>query len=298
MIYNIPRYMYQALDTSGLPRPIDGYAHKIKYHIIEFIVDRTGFQIEGTNYTYPGHIFLLKDMNINQEDHAWYGPLSILLLLPAVAYFFIKGIRTREPFFVGLIPTALIFLMAFVITFPYWDPYAGRYFAPVVALCAPLMAGFFPISQKRRIIPRVIILALALIVTGVTMLTNPAKQVAGKMTNRTDIWSGDRVAIQAIQNFDERDMLYMVDDLVPINATLGLYTPGYLFDYPLFGAYFTRQLVPIYPFDKIQDTGWLNAQGIQYILVQENQAPAPILPQGIILIKAIDGWSLYLWSQP
>jgi 4-amino-4-deoxy-L-arabinose transferase-like glycosyltransferase len=298
IIYNIPRYVYQMLDTSGLPRPLDGYAHKIKSHIIQFIVDKTGFQIEGTNYTFPGHTFLLKTMNINQEDNAWYGPLSVLLLFPAMAYYFIKGIRTREPFFVGMILTALIFLIAFVIVFPYWDPYAGRYFAPIVALCAPAMAGFFPADQKRRVILRTVILALALTVTGVTMLTNPAKQVAGKMTNRVNIWSGDRVAIETIQNFDDRKMLYMVDDLVPIDATLGLYTPGYFLDYPMFGAYFTRRLVPIYPFEKIQDTGWLNAQGIQYILVQENQTPAPVLPPGIIRIKSIDGWSLYLWPQP
>jgi hypothetical protein len=298
IVYNVPRYLYQALDTSGLPRPIDGYAHKIKSHIIQFVVDKTGFQIEGTNYTFPGHTFLLATMNINQEDHAWYGPLSILLLFPAMAWYLIKGIRVREPVSVGMILTTLLFLVIIVIMFPYWDPYAGRYFAPVVALCAPLMAGFFPTSPKRRVIPRVIIVALALTVTGVTMLTNPAKQVAGKMTNRTDIWSGDRVAVEAIQNFDERDMLYMVDDLVPIDATLGLYTPGYLLDYPMFGAYFTRRLVPIYPFNKIQDADWLNVQGIQYILVQENQSPAPTLPLGIALIKAIDGWSLYLWPRP
>ncbi len=298
LAYNIPRYLYQALDTCGLPRPMDGYAHKIKSHIVQLVVDRTGFEIEGTNYTFPGHTFLLATMNINQEDHAWYGPLSILLLFPAMAWYFIKAIRTREPVPVGMILTTLLFLVIIVIMFPYWDPYTGRYFAPGVALCAPLMAGFFPANQRRRVILRAAIVALALTITGVTMLTNPAKQVAGKMTNRTDIWSGDRVAIQAIQNFGDREMLYMVDDLVPIDATLGLYTPGYLLDYPLFGAYFTRHLVPIYPFDKIQDADWLNEQGIQYILVQENQAPAPNLPPGLTLIKAIKGWLLYLWSQP
>jgi hypothetical protein len=106
------------------------------------------------------------------------------------------------------------------------------------------------------------------------------------------------VAVEAIQNFDERDMLYMVDDLVPIHATLGLYTPAYFFDYPMFGAYFTRALVPVYPFEQISDAVWLRSQGIQYILVQENQEPAPHLPAGLILIKAIDGWSLYQWTQP
>jgi hypothetical protein len=298
LAYNIPRYLYQALDTCGLPRPLDGYAHKVKSHIVGFIVEKTGFQMEGTDFTYPGHTFLLKDMNFNQEDYAWYGPLSVLLLFPALVWYFVKGIRKREPAFVTMAITALAFLFFITIMFPYWDPFTGRYFAPVVALCSPLMAGFYPTDNQRRILLRVLVLALALTVTGVTMLTNPAKQVAGKMTNRTNIWSGDRVAGEVIQNFDERDMLYMVDDLVPIHATLGLYTPVYFFDYPMFGAYFTRELVPVYPFERISDADWLRSQGIQYILFQENQEPAPDLPPGLTLIKAIDGWSLYQWILP
>jgi 4-amino-4-deoxy-L-arabinose transferase-like glycosyltransferase len=299
LIYNIPRIMYQALDTCGLPRPIDGYTHKIKFHLVQFLVDKIGFQIEGTNYTLPGHIFLLKEMNINQEDYAWYGPLSVLLLFPATLYFFIKGIRSGKPIFVGLALNALIFPVIVYFLIPYWDPLtSGRFLTPIVALCAPLMAGFIPYKGKNRIILRAVILGLALTVISVTMLTNPSKQVAGKRTNQVDIWSGDRIAVETIQSFDNRDMLYMVDDLVPVDATLGLYTPDYLLDYPLFGAYFSRHLVPIYPYARIQDINWLNEHGIQYILVLELQTKTPTLPPGTTLMKAIKGWSLYHWSQP
>jgi hypothetical protein len=85
----------------------------------------------------------------------------------------------------------------------------------------------------------------------------------------------------------------MTDQSVPPDAVLGLYNPGYMLDYPLFGARFTRRLVPIYPFDEIDDPDWLNTNGITYVLVQRGYGQDPNLPDGTTRIAQIQGWRLY-----
>ena len=34
----------------------------------------------------PGHIFVLRERYVLQEDAAWYGPLFAFLVLPALVY--------------------------------------------------------------------------------------------------------------------------------------------------------------------------------------------------------------------
>ena len=144
VLYNAPRLFYQALDTSGLPRPLDGYAHKVKMRVAQNFFKTIGFEeIEGKAYAAPGHIFSFSQKNINEESNAWYGPLSIFLILPALLIQSWRGVRLRS--WLLLIPAMaiLIFVPLEIILRPGWDPYQGRYFAPLVALCAPVMAIWF-----------------------------------------------------------------------------------------------------------------------------------------------------------
>jgi 4-amino-4-deoxy-L-arabinose transferase-like glycosyltransferase len=295
MVYSIPRYLYQAVDTSGLPRPLDGYVHKVKSHAVQAFFDWIGFELEGTQYIYSDHVFRYADMNIIQEDNAWFGLLSVILLLPVLVYQFIASIRNRNWIRIGLILNLLTLFICFVYMFPYWSPYTGRYFLPGIAITTPLVAGFFRSDRLRNAVLRGLVAGTALVVIAVTMLSNPAKPVFGKQARSSNIWISDRTALQAIQNHYSLEMLEMVEKYVPVDATLGLYTPGYVLDYPLFGEYFTRRLVPIYPFENLQDSVWLEGQGIQYILIQEMDAP-PALPDGLTLLRHMDGWSLYTWE--
>ena len=293
--YNVPRLLYQSIDTCGLPRPLDGYAHKVKARVARAFFNAIGFSIEGDQYTGPGYVFSLDEKTLNQEDFAWYGPLSALLLFPAVVYQFIFGIRSREPVRIGLVLNALIFLLIIAFIRPGWEAYQGRYFLPVVTLNAPLMASLFP-SKPRAGFLRYAAVGLALMITTVTMLYNPAKPVAGKRATWVDIWSADRITLQTLQGRPARDMLRLVEEYVPADATLGLYTPGYVLDYLLFGEHFTRRLIPIYPFERIADAEWLKAQGIEYVLLQKRGESLPTLAEGLKKIKGSAGWIIYTWE--
>ncbi len=290
--YNIPRLLYQSIDVSGLPKPLDGYSHKLKAVIFRKIFNAAGFRIEGTLYTTPPHIFNLSRQTENQEDEAWYGPLGFLLLCPCTIFHFIIGLRKREPVRIGLILNGVLFLIADAWQRPGWDPFQGRYFAPVVALNTVLIAGLIQPGKLARMM-RWMIVTLALTTITVTMLYNPAKPLAGKKAEEINIWKDDRVIVQTIQGGFAREFLRMIDDIVPKDTTIGLYTPAYVWEYPIFGKHFERRLVPIYPFTRSNDINWLKDQGVQYILVQTDTLPTPILPHNIDLEGSTDGWMLY-----
>jgi 4-amino-4-deoxy-L-arabinose transferase-like glycosyltransferase len=292
LIYNVPRLLYQSLDTAGLPNPIDGYSHKVKARIARGFFDAIGFPIESEKYTTAYNGFSLEEKNENQEDYAWYGPLSVLLVFPAMLYQFIKGLGKREWIRVGIVLSAVIFLFCDAWLRPAWDHYQGRYFAPVVAINAALVAGWFA-GQGHRYFLRWATVFLALTIAAVTVLYNPAKPILGKATNRVDIWTADRLTLMTLQGRRYKDMINMTDQSVPPDAVLGLYNPGYMLDYPLFGARFTRRLVPIYPFDEIDDPDWLNTNGITYVLVQRGYGQDLNLPDGTTRIAQIQGWRLY-----
>ncbi|NTW12750.1 MAG: hypothetical protein HGA30_05510, partial [Anaerolineales bacterium] len=208
LVYNTPRLLYQSLDTSGLPRPLDGYAHKVKMRVVRAFFQLIGFEeIEGTAYTASGHTFSFTDKNINEESHAWYGPLSFLLILPALVVATRQGLRQRILLLLGPGIALLVFLPLEIILRPGWDPFQGRYFAPLVALCAPLMASWF--REKGTVVYEWLIGTLAVVILAVTLLYNPAKPTLGKFAEEFHIWNNDdRIFIQTIQRKKDREMYY------------------------------------------------------------------------------------------
>ena len=291
LAYNTPRLLYQALDTSGLPRPLDGYAHKVKARAIRPIFQWIGFDdIEGTAFTAPGHKFSFEDKNINEESHAWYGPLSVLLLFPALIIEFRRGRKVRNYLLFAPGIAFLVFLPLEIVLRPGWDPFQGRYFAPLIALGSPLMARWF--KERGCMVFEWLIAGLAVTIIAVTMLYNPSKPTLGKFADEFHVWSNNRIFIQTIQRKLNRPVYYTVERFVPADATLGYYIPFYFLDYPLFGNDLNRHLVPIVDQSKISDFQWLREQKIDYLLLSErdgNYSP----PVEYMLISQLDSWSLF-----
>ena len=292
--YNIPRFLYQSLDTCGLPRPYKGYAHKLKAKSARFLLDAIHFDIEGEAFTQSGHVFLLSEPNPNEESSAWYGPLSALLLFPAMLYEGIRSLRRKNYLKTALALNAFFFLVVDVLARPGWDPYQGRYFAPAIAASAPLMGVWF---EKRRPLFEGAVAALALLAAFVTMLYNPAKPLLGKYADELDIYHRDRLFLATIQNKDAYPMHEMVETFVPADATLGLVSPSYCFEYLLFGERFTRRVVPVYPEANLHNPAWLRGQEIEYLLVQgDSILESP--PEGFVLLHQVPGWTLYQRTSP
>lgn len=297
LVYNVPRLFYQALDTSGLPGPLDGYVHKAKMVVARSFFHWIGFdEIEGTAYTASGHRFSFTPKNVNEESYAWYGPLSVLLILPALIYGIWRGLRER--FYLLAAPgiAFFIFLPLEILFRPGWDPFQGRYFAPLVALCAPLMAMWF--KEKGYATYEWLIGGLAVIVVVVTFLYNPSKPTLGKYVDDRQAWGTDRIFVQTIQRKNERQMYYMVEEYVPADSTLGYYIPFFIMDYPLFGEHLNRRLVPIQNLSVITNAKKLRALGIDYLLIPKRGVEYPVPAEEYQILAKITGWKLYVYVPP
>ncbi len=291
--FNIPRLLYQGVDTTGLPDPLDGYAHKAKAVAAVQFFNAIGLPIEGDHYTLNAHVFALREKNQAQEDYAWYGVVSWLIIVPLALLAAWQGLRRKNGLAAGFVLCALSFLVIDAWLRPGWDPFQGRYFAPAVALLAPFGAGLVRRGWAARLG-----LGLAVLLTLVSMVTvtlyNPAKPLAGKRARAVNIWTADRLTLQTQQGVFAREYIGMIERNVPFDGVLGLYSPRYYWEYPLFGEHYTRRLVPVHPGARLLDLDWMQAQGIAYLMVREDQTPLPELPpSGLTRIDVVEGWGLY-----
>jgi|GEM_PF-3160072 len=296
IVYNLPRLFYQSLDTSGLPDPLDGYVHKVKMRVARSLFQWIGFtQIEGDAFTAPGHVFSLADKNINEESNAWYGPLSVLLIFPALLLQAWRGFRQRT--WLPLAPAVafVIFLPLEIVFRPGWDPYQGRYFAPLVALGASSMAIWF--KEKGSAVHEWLIGSLAIVILTTTLLYNPSKPTLGKFADEFHIWTNhNHIFLQTIQRKNDRNLYYLVEKFVPANATFGYYIPFFVLDYPFFGEKLERRLVPIVVPGQVSDFQWLRAQGIDYLVLPTGDK-YPMPPTEYKLIFQTGKWIGFGYAQ-
>jgi len=216
-----------------------------------------------------------------------------LLIFPALLIQSWRGIRQRSWLMLGPGLALLIFTPLEIIFRPGWDPFQGRYFAPLVALCAPLMAIWF--KENGNSIYEWIIALLAIMIVTVTLLYNPSKPTLGKFADEFHIWSNNRVFVQTIQRKNDRDVYYMVEKFVPADATLGYYVPFFILDYPFFGENIRRQLEPLTSPSQISDLQWLRAHRIEYLLLTKDDS-YPIPPAEYQLVSHIQGWKLFVYT--
>lgn len=226
-----------------------------------------------------------------QEDAAWYGPLFAFLVLPALCYQFIKGLKKKDALRIGIFILAASFLVFDAVFRPGWDPFQGRYFIPVVTIATPLIA-FIARPGLGWSAVRWGITALALVITVETFLLNSGKPLSGEY----NIWQTSRLEQETVQSYYMRKPVQLVDADVPVDATMGLLAQGAFLEYPFFREDFSRRLVQIYPPERVRDVAWLKAQGIEYVLVQVPKGTPPVnAPAALAPIANTGDWTLFSW---
>lgn len=291
LAFNVFRLMYQAVDPTGLPDPLTGYAFKAKALVVGKLAEWVGYPVEEPVAVAPGHKFVLRERYVLQEDAAWYGPLFTFLVLPALVYQLWVGLRTKDALRVSIFIFALTFLILDAALRPGWDPFQGRYFIPVVILSTPLIAFIF--RPGRPALPaRWLIVLLALIITQQTFLYNSGKPLNGEST----VWTMNQTQLKTLQSFYMREPVMMVEKYVPADTTLGLVTYGVFLEYPFFREDFSRRLVQIEPPERIQDLEWLRGQGVEYIAILMSEAvPAAAVPDELVPVAGAGNWTLFTW---
>jgi hypothetical protein len=259
---NSARFTYQMADLSGLPDPLWGYGIKLKALISKPIFGFLHMDVESGKGTYPGHHFSLLSRTQLQEDFAWYGPLGFLILVPLVFYALMMGIKKKNIYY--LAGGIFFFLFQFLIIFfrPGWDPYQGRYFMPIVALLTPILGDL----ANDRLISKIsmwIISAIAISTLVSCLFLNPAKPITGGRS----VWHLDRLELLNYQNTYLVESMEIIDENLPLNTTVGLASDSYYFiEYPFFGRDFSRNLIPIYPDEKLYREDFFKENNIKYVI--------------------------------
>lgn len=292
LVFNTFRLAYQSIDPTGLPDPLTGYSFKLKGLITQKITDAVHFPVEAPIAVAKGHQFHLRDRYVMQEDAAWYGPLFAFLVLPAMFFQFMRGIKKKDGFRVTIFLLGGSFLLVDAALRPGWDAFQGRYFIPTVMVAVPTAAFLFQ-PGKRWAAARWIIAALALVIAANTFSLNTAKPLSGER----NVWATNRLDQMTFQSFFLRKPVLMVDAKVPADATLGMLTFGSFQEYPFFREDFSRRLVQIYPTEQMQNIEWLKSQGIEFVLVGPTMDGSVVsMPKALQPVSQVDGWSLYTWK--
>lgn len=294
--FNTLRLVYQSLDNSGLPYPFGAYFVAGKDRTLGELLRMVNPALESDLYCAPGHSFSLSSGNYLSEDSSWFGPIGGLLYIPLGIYQFVKGVKKKDPWRIGIVGIAFLFLLIDAWLRPGWDPYQGRYFIPAAALMSAFLGELIRPKWIQRA-AAIGIAALAVVILSYTAVVNPGKWLLGEaprvgllnenIARTFDVEWDDAVTLQ---NQSARIYSGMVKANVPPDATLGWYAGNFI-EYPLFGERFARTLVPVVPRERLSNQAWLSVRQIEYLLIDADILTDP-LPDGFVAIDSAYNWLL------
>lgn len=283
---NISRLIYQAIDPSGLPGELPGYMQKFKAKLVEYAGLKDWMESD-TGAVKP---FNLRDLPTTHEDSAWYGLTSVLLVFPVVVLQFIKGLKKKDPFPLGLIAIAVGFLIFDAMLRPGWAPYQGRYFVTAATIAAPLITGFDFETRKGRI-ARWFLTFLALVIGATMILNNSSKALVGSRA----IWGQDRVSMQLVNSPNSSaQVLKFADKYLPEGTTFAVRKLPLFYEYILIANNSGRRIVWMPDYSSAQDREWLGDQEVDFLLLDDAQYPPSEMPSWATPYEGRHGWTIYV----
>jgi len=288
-VINSSRFLYQSIDFSGLPTFIALRLQTSKDFLFGVLCHTLGVDITDPRASFQGIRFQFSVPARIQEDFSWFGPVSILVLLPAIVRGIFLSFRRGGIYVLGLLLVS--FIMIFITTaFLWgWTPHYGRYFVLVATLCSPLVAMMYGEHPRHKFV-RWSLVFIALLVTFNTTVRNEAKPLIGPRA----IWHLDRAEKQSLNRWLMNTEIKMVEQLIPDSATLGTLLTLNDWDYPLFGKHFSRKIEMIDKIERCEEKGWLQRRGISFILANNHFAPQLDKLSNLTRIAASYDWSVYV----
>jgi hypothetical protein len=197
------------------------------------------------------------------EDHSFFGPLGILLLVPLSIRYAVAWPLRRTTAARGAHGLALpLFVLALALTFRFSDE--ARYLIVPVALTAPLVA----VMYRWRLLAGAVAL-IAVVSLAFAHGRNELKPTG--LGERPAAWMLPRLEAMSLDVPERAPLLEAVERTVPPEARVGVALGPSDWDYPLFGPRFTRTLVPLPHRGGLQAAERL---GLQYAVFGEAWQPA------------------------
>jgi len=267
------RWTYQVVDLPPLPEPVLSNLVKVKAWLPELLGSGKFFSLEKNSALLNEHAFDYSRQTPFSEDSAWYGIIGCVVFFVVSIFLILRAVKRLEPLIVLVAVLWLTTPISFAILRSGWTPYDGRYFIPLFALLSIGLAAMLELLKPSLAKS---ITWILVILSGLTLLlsiyNNPAKAFWGYRA----FWQIHRLDSISAQSQDTKDMIYLVDQTIPLDARLGVATTeSVYYEYGMYGDRFTRMIIPVYPPDRVCDAEWLNSQGIDYLLVDFGDARYP-----------------------
>lgn len=283
------RWMYQMVDLEQVPQPAYSLLVQVKSWLPQTIYAKTGLTLEKESALLNQHVFSYSERVPFSEDSAWFGWMGAFIFFVVAAHSAFSAFRRREPLPVLGTLLWLTTPLSFAILRNGWTPYDGRYFIPLLAMLCLELADWLETMKPSlsRVFSWVIVVISALTLLA-SILGNPAKSFWGYRA----YWKLFRLDGITAQSQQTKDMVYLVDQTIPLDGRLGIATtdPVY-YEYGLYGEHMTRTIIPINPPERLCDPSWLDDQGIQYLLVDYGDTGFPPCSLKIYeTIKSMADW--------
>jgi len=238
LVTNLARIGYQFADPTGLPAPVIEFIQQWRPSIgaAMFALFHLDPNLPHTSWGDATFSFTDGRYFVSRDGLSWYGPLSFLILLPALFYQLAIAPFTQKNIWRWFTAfSAVCFIAAFALLIR-WQPYMGRYLMIGVTLGAPLMASFY--DGWRRLAPG----RWAAVLTAIWVLTWSAThnfhRPAGQLTGL------DYYDFRTIERPYMAPVYRYLDGQIPTTARLGIAGDWLLvdWDYLLFGPELKRQV--------------------------------------------------------
>lgn len=229
----VVRVLYRFIDLSGF-RVRTAWLDPIE-RAGEEVFDTLGIDPDPPESA--GFPFSFEINVIAHEDHAFFGPLGILLVVPLALVFALAWPLRKTSAARGVHGLALpLFLIVVAFAFRFSDE--ARYLVVPVALASPLVAATY-----RRSVLAAGIAGLAALTLVFAHAYNELKPT-GVGAERA-VWDLPRLEAMSLDEPRRAPLLTAVEEQVPEDARLGVVLGPSDWDYPLYGPGLDRRLVPL-----------------------------------------------------
>ena len=286
------RWAYQIVDFQGIPEPYLGKLMQIKAMIPDWVAEKTAVTLEKNSSLLNQDVFAYEEHIPFSEDSSWFGLVGIFAFFVVSIYVLITTIKKKHPLMVFTTLFLVTVPVALALVRPGWTPYDGRYFITLFALLVVGLAAF--LEDLPKTLSTILVYAitiLSIITLFLSIYSNPAKSFWGYKA----FWIQHRYDSISAQSYHTKEMLYLVDQNVPLDGVMGIATTSNVYyEYGLFGENFTRWIVPVAPHELVCDQEWLDEQGIEYLLVDYGDPDYPECSLGIYQdLNSMKNWIVF-----
>jgi hypothetical protein len=245
-VYNLFRYGLNFLSLDGLPptQPFLKVQEALRFVPLK-MVSWAGIDLEDSvaiNY------FPYENNRAPSLETGYWGILGFGMIWISVVWSLFTPRKNPDRFVMAL--AAVVFLLGLAISGPY-DSSRGRYFSICAVFAAPLAAVW--LKNKQRIV-QIYMIAVILIggVSAVSAVVLKTTNFSSSYPDRVEsnILFLDRIGQLTYNNFRYYRPMVNFENRVPKDAVVAVYFFPNTFEYPLYGKYLTRRIIPINSFYK------------------------------------------------